>query len=305
MGMSGKDGILIVGADGQLGRYLARRFAREGRPVTGTSRHPGRDDGRLLLDLDEYERFSIPPDIGKAVIAAGVAGFGQCEDSPDALRVNTAKIPALVGRFLEAGVFTVYLSSSAVFAQGQPVPDEQTPRNPETAYGRQKALCEDRIHENAMRGGREKLLTTVRMTKVAGPWTAPFSAWLEAWRSGGAALAFSDVRVSPVSFQYAAAGIAAVLATETPGIVHLSGAVGVTFAQLCARLAAVIPEGTGGAIQAVDSRIAGKNVQFRPVDGRLDMALTAKRIGMGPQSLDGFLADFRALMETMDEVDFV
>ncbi|MDR1521149.1 MAG: NAD-dependent epimerase/dehydratase family protein, partial [Planctomycetota bacterium] len=159
--------VLVVGTDGFIGSALIRGLSARGFDCLGTTRRPERvSSRRLYLDLTRQEEFALPKALNSAIIAAGVTGFKNCETKPEAWDVNTVKIPALAARLLEAGVFTLLLSSSAVFAESMIRPAEEAVHNPTTAYGRQKSLGETKAVEKARALDRDGLLCVARLTKI-------------------------------------------------------------------------------------------------------------------------------------------
>lgn len=277
--------ILIVGGDSLIGGALAKRWLGEGRDVVVTSRRRNGPGGALRLDLARQEEFAVPPGATAAILAAGVTGFRACDHSSEAEAINTVKIPALAERLLAAGVFVVLLSSSAVFAADATRPDEDAQHRPGADYGRQKSLGEARTRECAAALGAGERLCVVRLTKALAPSAGPVADWLRAWRSGERAIAFSDVRTSPVTPDYLAQGIMAALRRSVAGDTHFSGAEGIRYADLCLALAKNLglPDES---VRAVDSGTLGRPAPFRPTDGAIGMRRTAELTGMAPQPLE-------------------
>lgn len=274
--------ILIVGGDSLIGGELLRGLTAEGVQAIGTTHRP--DGEGLFLELTAEREFILPDGVKAAVIAAGPTGFVVCERNAEAERINTVHVPALVKRLLKAGVFTVYLSSSAVFSADRHRPAEDAPPEPTTAYGRHKASAERQIMGIAAALGAPELACVVRLTKVVDAHRLPIATWVADWRSGRSTCAFSDVRTSPITLGYVGEALRAVLAGRLGGIWHLSGWEGISYAGLCAGLAAElgVPD---TCIEVATSDEAGVTAPFKPVDGALAMSETARMIGLAAQPL--------------------
>lgn len=275
--------VLVVGADGIVGSLLMRNSGAFGFPLLGAGRRCERiGDDRLFLDLSNPKGFTVPDGLAGAVVAAGVTGFRACEQSPDAEKVNTEGVPFLVERLLAAGVFTIVLSSGAVFDREAVSPAEDAPQTPETAYGRQKSLCEKKCREAAGLLGRDELLCVVRMSKMLDGGHGIAASWLEAWRGRKPARAFSDLRFSPVSSGYVLSALARIMALRKPGPFHLSGEKGLSYLEFCLMLA----ESLGLPGNLVEARAISETdcyVPFRPLDGSLGMKQTTALTRILPQ----------------------
>src|SRR5689334_1013461 len=81
--------VLVVGADGEIGRALAVHLAAAGAAVIGTTRRAGAaaQHGRMFLDLAaDPAGWPAFPAADAAVICAAVARVADCERDPDAAR---------------------------------------------------------------------------------------------------------------------------------------------------------------------------------------------------------------------------
>ena len=128
--------ILLLGAGGLLGRYLAREFA--GHDLTAVSRCEGDITSGGHLD----ELFATRRD---AVInAAAVCDFDACETDPEGTgRVNLDAPLELARRCAAQGALFVQYSSDYVFAgDGEGLYTEDDAPRPLSVYGRQKAGLE-------------------------------------------------------------------------------------------------------------------------------------------------------------------
>ncbi len=153
--------ILVTGADGFVGSWLARRLLEEGHSVSGTVRTGRPAPNRIL---DDRERGAIswramelgnPPSLAAAlegewdavVHLAAVSGSGGAERDPaTAWQVNavgTANLLGTLARGTRRPVTVLVVSSGEVYGAGEPRPRRETdPVAPRSAYAWSKAGAE-------------------------------------------------------------------------------------------------------------------------------------------------------------------
>ena len=124
----GSSRILVTGADGQVGRALARL-----RPDADLRAHHDLD----VTDADAVERAAEDVDI--IVHLAAMTDVDRCEDDPrTAELVNAHGTSNVVAAARRHGARVVYLSTDYVFPGDDPPYAEQDPTRPINAYGRSK-----------------------------------------------------------------------------------------------------------------------------------------------------------------------
>lgn len=214
--------ILIVGADGMIGRSLVAAFQYEGHSVWGSTRNKiNATEQKVFLDLAEIgDTCPLPLPltmIGTVVLCAAITSIERCRADPAATRrINVENTVALAKRFVDSGVFTVFLSSNAVF-DGQTAFAKPTDRtNPQTEYGRQKAEAEEKL----LSLGNQ--VSVVRFSKVI-PLDMPL---LRGWASNLIAdktiHPFSDRVMAPISITFAVDVLSRVLTHQISGITQAS-----------------------------------------------------------------------------------
>lgn len=140
--------ILIIGAEGQVGHFLARELG-DRHKVSGTS----------LLGVASWPRLDIrdPAAVGEAlsavkpnyvILTAALTHVDQCEEKPEMAEQINVRGPAHVAqacRRLDAGL--AFFSSEYVF-DGKAGPyAEEDPVNPESVYGKTKLAGEKIVSE--------------------------------------------------------------------------------------------------------------------------------------------------------------
>lgn len=232
--------ILVVGADGTIGRALAQALAARGDSVWTTTRRKGRAPGpsQIAADLAVDDLGAIPlPDVDVAVICAAMAHFADCREQPDlAYRINVSQPHALAQRLAAAGSRVVLLSTSAVFDCNSPRMRAEREYAPTSAYGTLKADAERR----ALAVGRAT--SVLRLTKVVARDMPLLRGWMERLRASQAVEAFGDLTIAPIATDHVVAALLSVLQDGAGGIYQVSGADDVSYADiarhLCRRLGA-------------------------------------------------------------------
>ena len=151
--------------------------------------------------------------------------------------MNVEHTLELSRQLAERGARLVLLSTNQVFDGSAERPTVDTPPNPTSAYGRQKAAVEAALAELDASGA------AVRLTKVLGPRVELFERWAAAWRRGEAVTAFGDMMFAPVTLDHA---VGAILDAGRPledkgdarwRIIHVSASHDVTYHDAAVRLA--------------------------------------------------------------------
>lgn len=149
--------LLLLGADGQLGRHLSPRLSASGELVTSSRKHGDRPcdltDSRQVLDLLN----SVQPEV--VINASAWTGVDAAEDQPQAARLLNAEVPERLARWCQQHeALLVHYSTDYVF-DGQPGrawrEDDETA--PASTYGRTKLDGELAIRAS---GARALILRT-------------------------------------------------------------------------------------------------------------------------------------------------
>ena len=145
--MKANDTLLIVGADGMVGRAMVNRLVQTGKPVWETSHLPyTASDRRVFLDMTQDVSAWHPPEpVTAAVICAAVTSLEHCQSYPEESHWFNVYSTLIVAEKLVAnGAFLVFLSTSQVYDGSLPFRKASDAVCPQTEYGRQKAFVENR-----------------------------------------------------------------------------------------------------------------------------------------------------------------
>jgi len=225
---------LVVGGDGLLGARLFAVLKQRGdAPCRTRRRSETADDDTIHLDLTQpSDRWDLPPDLDVAYLCAAETGLARCRDHPRRTRVvNVAATAALTQKLVSHGIRVVFPSSNLVFDGRRPMPAEDDPAAPGTAYGHQKAEAEKLLLEMG------PLVDVVRLTKVVGPTTAPFGAWIGNLAAGRPVTAFDDMVLAPIALDFAVTALMQVADHGAGGCWHASADADITYVQAARHLA--------------------------------------------------------------------
>ena len=281
--------LLVLGAEGQVARELARLGPEQGWTVTRI--------GRAQADLASAEIGPLLSEHRPALVvnAAAYTAVDRAETEPDAAHALNADLPARAARACaDAGVSFVHISTDYVFDGSKPTPYvEDDPLAPLGVYGRTKAEGERAVQAA---GGRAAV---VRTAWVYGAEGANFVRTM-------LRLAKTRDEVGVVADQYgnptAAGDVARAclklgdrLCADDPdalGVFHAAGEGDTTWA------------GFAAAVFAESARRAGPSARVRPIttaeyptpaarpaNSRLDCAKLARTVGWRPPAWRGRLAE--------------
>lgn len=275
--------VLIVGADGTIGRRLAAAYEAAGKTVWQTTRHRDRVGGqRIFLDLSQdMAHWSLPPvPIRTAILCAAVTSLESCRLDPDHSRlVNVVGTIVLAGRLIAAGAFVVFLSTNLVFDGETQFAKPTDLVNPRTEYGRQKAEAESQLSV----WGEQ--ITIVRFSKVLSPDMPLFQGWIRDLKAGKVIHPFSDMVMSPVSLAFGVKVLLGVTERRVPGIFQVSAMQDVSYAVAAQHIARKLGADTK-LIQPTSFRES--LVGFTPQNTSLDSSRLVDFGLRAPHAMDAF-----------------
>lgn len=267
---------LVVGVDGMLGGALRAALEATGAPTLGTALQPDAPTpGCLRLDLAEsVARWPIPDAVSTAFLGAAITSLEACRADPAwTRRINVEGTVRLARLLLDQGAFVIFPSTNLVFDGSASFRRADERPNPQTEYGRQKAEVEAAL---LVQGRR---VAVVRFTKVLAPRLRLLSGWRAALRAGAPVHPFHDMVMSPVPLTFVTQVLLSVAAQQTAGILQVSGAEDVTYAQAARRLA----DRLGAApdlVQPISARDAGLPPEWTPPHTTLDTSRLCGDLGL-------------------------
>jgi dTDP-4-dehydrorhamnose reductase len=263
--------ILIIGADGTVGRALKQYLAAAGHDVIVTTRHRDRvNDATIFLDMAAPHSSFPPVDI--AVICAAMTRFSDCRNLSQLARQVNVTAPVALSRDLASrGTRVILLSTSAVFDCLSPHVKGSHRRAPRSIYGRLKAEAEEGVlalGDNA---------TVLRLTKVLSCNSGILNRWISELRCGRIVQAFEDHRFCPITLDDALEAIAALIERGNSGVYQVSGAADISFEEAARYLAGRIgvPPQRVIAVKAAENRVPLEEITpFTSLDTSRLTALT-------------------------------
>jgi len=228
---------LVVGGDSEIAAAFTGFLRRRGCVVAATTRRrenvaADRPFLDLTLPLDDWEP---PAGTRAACIFAAIARLQDCAKDPAGSRlINVTATVALLDRLLARNIPALFLSTDKVFDGSRPHVAAETPPNPVSEYGRQKAAAEAAIGIRVAAGAPVAIL---RLAKVVSPRMPLFEQWMRRLAVGEPVRAFFDMMMAPTPVAIAVAAIEHLLAEPTTGIVQLTGPRDVSYADAAVYLA--------------------------------------------------------------------
>lgn len=225
---------IVFGADGSIGKALVQALARADRVVYSTTRRPATVSGkRLFVDLAASNLDTIPlPKVDIAYFCAATVSYAQCRADPDMARqVNLTSPVSLARRLVAAGARVVLLSTSAVFDGRLPCVPAERPTCPVTLYGELAAEAERQFSALGEKS------SVVRLTKLITPDAKRFIDWIGELSSGNQIVAFSDLRMAPISLEDVLSALLAIGDRPVSGIFQISGSKDISYYDAARHLA--------------------------------------------------------------------
>jgi len=213
---------LIIGIDGQIGSALNQVVIGN---VLGTTIFPEfLSDKCETLDLSKDITTWQPPDnIDVAYICAAICSIKECEENTEFTRkVNVENTVQLAKKLVDSGSFVVFPSTNMVFDGLKPDYTEIDIACPLNEYGRQKAETEKLLLETGN-------CAIVRFTKIIVPQMHIFKCWIGELKKGNAVNPFSDMKIAPISLNFAVNTMKTIGEEKLEGIWHIAAEEEVTY----------------------------------------------------------------------------
>lgn len=213
--MIAKDGILLLGGDGMLGRTLRKNWPSGS--LLYTTRRGKIDPLALYCDLEKPKFENELPRTGVFILAAGITTFQGCEQDPDkAWVVNVEAAGKIAKHCSRHGVRLIFLSSSSVFDGMSRDPKEADPPNPKTLYGKMKKEAEDLVKSSGC------AFQILRLTKIMDSSSGFIRDCSQRLDHGEKIVASPQMPVAPLRGKWVQEAIQKCLNVREDSILHLS-----------------------------------------------------------------------------------
>jgi dTDP-4-dehydrorhamnose reductase len=215
--------ILITGSEGYVGSSLKTFLRSIGYDVYGIDLKTVSDEKIYHLDMTDAQRVlsvfnSIKPDI--VVHAAALSSLNECEKNPDlAKKVNvetTGNLIDAIGK-INKDVKLVFLSSDYVFDGKRGNYREEDEVNPQTVYGKTKALSEVNIRAHL------ENYVICRTANVYGRGGNFFNFLFGMLVQNKPVEVFGDVFYTPTYIDYLLDSLKGLIDLDFKGIIHIVG----------------------------------------------------------------------------------
>ena len=213
--MVDKDGILLLGGDGMLGRTLRKNWP--GRSLVYTTRRKKTDPLALYCDFENLKFENDLPHAGVFILAAGITTFQGCERAPDKAWVVNVEAVAKIAKYCSRhGIRLIFLSSSSIFDGMSQDPEETAPASPMTLYGKMKKEAENLVQASKCS------FQIVRLTKIMDSSSGFIRECSECLDHGKKIVASPQMPVAPLRGKWVQVAIQKCLNITEDSILHLS-----------------------------------------------------------------------------------
>lgn len=212
--------ILVVGANGYLGRALMRAAETLAMDVCGASHTEGTEYRLDLLQDIRSPIDNLSASIDHAIICSSYTSIDGCRENPNHARtINVTGTLDLIRALISRNIRPVYCSTDMVFGGSQGGYGEEDLAEPATIYGSQKREVETWLKENLTSA------LIVRMTKLYDMGKEDRSFLKQIYQNiaeSRPVKAATDQIVQPTLVSEAATGILGLIKVRADGIFHIA-----------------------------------------------------------------------------------
>ena len=215
--------VLITGSEGYVGSNLKTFLRGAGYDVYGIDLKTVSDEKNCQLDMIDVQKLfsildSVKPDV--VIHTAALSSLNECEKNPDlAMKVNVETTKNLINAIakINKNVKLVFLSSDYVFDGKRGNYREVDKVNPQTVYGKTKALSEANITEQL------ENYIICRTANVYGRGGNFFNFLFGMLERNKFVEVFDDVFYTPTYIDYLLDSLKALIDLDFKGIMHIVG----------------------------------------------------------------------------------
>lgn len=216
--------LLIIGADGFIGKRLLHAASKVGWEVSGTSRKGGTYHFSFDLASDSLTTCmssKLLSSFDAAVICAAIPKIDRCYLEKDYCeRVNVTGTKQIIQELMAVGVKPVFLSSDQVFDGEQGYYSEVDVPAPLNEYGRQKAEVEKHILSFGVNALVLRLSLVVSDNIISDPHV--FYEWYQKFKKNETVFCIKDQVLSPTLVDDVTKGIIKSLECNLSGLYNLA-----------------------------------------------------------------------------------
>jgi dTDP-4-dehydrorhamnose reductase len=191
-------------------------------------------------------------------------------------RINVTGTLDLIDKLRAHDLPILWLSTDKVFDGSRPHVQPETPPNPVSEYGRQKAETEGALRERMSSGSP---LAILRLARVVSPGMPLLMQWARSLAVGETVRAFHDMMMAPTPIALVSSAICHWLEAPVSGILQLTGPRDVSYAKAAGYLARKLNAGPT-LVQHVSAYSAGLPEGSTARNTTLDSSTIAKWYGI-------------------------
>jgi len=210
--------ILLVGAQGFLGRRLVKALEDEGLEHLDASHGAGAD---VQIDLNmPVTALDLPRNISHAVILSSITSVDECLKNPQRTEAfNVTHTCQLITALTAQNIVPVFISSDLVFEGRRGNYSEREQTEPGTAYGKQKRAVEEAIKQTST---QHLIVRLGKLYTLEKDDNSPVSGLVKSLRQGEAVKAAIDQFLTPTVAEEVAQGIVQLIHMNAQGAFHLT-----------------------------------------------------------------------------------
>lgn len=219
---------LIIGIDGQIGNALFNIFCSFKRHVYGTTVFSNLvSDNCAFLDLaNSISLWHPPKGIDIVYFCAAICSIRECKErSKKTHIINVENTVNLTRKLVDSGAFVVFPSTNMVFDGTKPFYKENDEVSPFNEYGKQKVETENEL----LKIGN---CAIIRFTKIIGNEMQVIKSWINDLKNNIPIHPFSDMKMAPVSLNFAAGIMQKIGESKSAGIWHVSNSEEITYEEV-------------------------------------------------------------------------
>ena len=225
---------LVIGCDGFLGRHIVAQLKQAGKSVITTSRRKKKLSASCFyLDLGtDLANWEVPKNVDVAYLCAAVTSIEQCRKyTIESRKINVDNTILIAAKLAAHGIAIVYPSTNLVFDGQLPFRKSEDALCPQIEYGRQKGEAENGLLSIGQR------VAIVRFSKILNSQTPLVINWIKHIKKNKVIRPFSDMKLAPVSVDFAVNVLMTIAQKKKYGIFQVSAKKDISYEELARYIA--------------------------------------------------------------------